>query len=116
MTVNELIAELNKIKDKDQPICVYTHGGLSPYVAVETKSISHGFDWTRGKILIHTAVPLVRKKTKGMTPEEQNEALSAWDTCAKCGELTSHCKCTPAITDEEINQQRDPSMGDGAIR
>lgn len=58
MKVNEFIAKLNELGvSGDQQLCVSAMGGIGGS-GREISNVSQGFDWDRGKILLHTSQPL----------------------------------------------------------
>lgn len=50
-------------EDEDLDVVVRTHdGGIGPTPAVGARSITPGFDWDSGRLMIHPEEELVRKK------------------------------------------------------
>lgn len=70
MTVNEFIAELNKLGvSGDQQLCVSSFGGIGGS-GMEIKRVSKGFDWDQGRVMIHTVhaltlMPVPKSKKRG---------------------------------------------------
>lgn len=68
MKARQLHEKLGRIlarmhEDEDLDVVVRTHdGGIGPTPAVGARSITPGFDWDSGRLMIHPEEELVRKK------------------------------------------------------
>ena len=61
MTVQQLIEALQKVDNPEMEVCVKVTKCLSPYCGEPVTHVCNGFDWTAGKLMIHTESPLIRK-------------------------------------------------------
>ena len=58
MTINEFIDALNKLGvSGDEQLCVHSFGGIGGS-GRPIKSVSNGFDWDMGKVIVHTETAL----------------------------------------------------------
>ncbi len=71
MTINEFIEEIDKLRDRlngDEQLCVSASGGIGAH-GKPIKSVSLGFDWDKGKILLHPTFPLMLSPKQPKTKE-----------------------------------------------
>lgn len=76
MTINEFIEALNRLGvSGDQQLCVHSFGGIGGS-GREIRSVSKGFDWNQGKIIIHTthALMMMPSQTAGKSKRKAGEA------------------------------------------